>query len=439
MSSIISSNKSNEFAIDIKFGNNLVTERKNDGNLTLDELEKKFCKFLKDKMMDRNMPIQNLHKKISEIAQKYPSNKWTFYLLNKSQGIITNLEYSQVNMINLDGLSCYISAYLQGFIHIILPKAMKKYNAERESKGLEKVKNLDELKNNNKFNNAIIDTIIEVSYIQEFGHGGVDKNGNKTVIPKEVYNMEKELNLKNKKFLHQVLECEILINEAIYKFAKEAKEKLKDIDKLLSKALPNPPNSSIINKELIKIYEIIKSTIVSEVMKIKIDNKFYLNIVLNFDENTVNQQNLDIITLLDNCRQLKKDNFTKKKIQETSEIIYMIVDRISNGGAITKNIILYEYLYLDKNNSFFSKESSSNSILYELKFIIFHLYIGPDSGHYVAYSKFKGEWYFFNDLDNNYAQIGKPPLTFFKNLYPICFFYVKPEEKRKDFEKCNII
>ena len=52
----------------------------------------------------------------------------------------------------------------------------------------------------------------------------------------------------------------------------------------------NPPkkkfqNNSIQNEELIKIFEITKPTIISDVMKIKIDNKFYLNIVLNFDEN----------------------------------------------------------------------------------------------------------------------------------------------------------
>ena len=169
-------------------------------------------------------------------------------------------------------------------------------------------------------------------------------------------------------------------------------------------------------------------------MKIKIDNKFYLNIVLNFDEKTKADKNLNIITLLENCQQLKKDNFTKKRIQETSEIIYMIVDRISSGEAIVNNFILYENIYLDKNIGFFTRNPNSNSILYELKFI-FHHY----SGHFTAYSKFRGGWHYFNSCNGGYAERKVPPLINFTNgMYPVCIFYIKNEENNKDSEDCII-
>ena len=44
---------------------------------------------------------------------------------------------------------------------------------------MEKVKILDELKNMNDFNNAVLDAIIEVVNIQR--KGGVDREGNKGV------------------------------------------------------------------------------------------------------------------------------------------------------------------------------------------------------------------------------------------------------------------
>ena len=65
----------------------------------------------------------------------------------------------------------------------------------------------------------------------------------------------------------------------------------------------------------------------------------------------------------------------------------MIVDRISSGEAIVNNFILYENIYLDKNIGFFTKNPNSKSILYELKFIIYHNG-SLKSGHFTAYSKF---------------------------------------------------
>jgi hypothetical protein len=347
-------------------------------------------------------------------------------------------------------------------IKLILPEALKKLNKERESRGEKPIDNLEELKifdndceteTGKDFYNAVIDTAIEVSSIQAFGNGGVDKNGNKKVTPTKVWN-EEETNVKEDKYAHQGLKCEKLIHEAILRFAKGAKEKSKkkeeednetkrNMNDLLN--FCNPPkkkflNNSIQNEELIKIFEITKPTIVSDVMKIKIDNKFYLNIVLNFDEKTKADNNLNIITLLENCQQLKKDIFTKKRIQETSEIIYMIVDRISSGEEIYKNFILYEKIYLDKNIGFFTRNPYSNSILYELKFIIYHKNFGsPNSGHYVAYSKFRGGWHYFNSLNEGYAKRQDPPLINITNdIYPVCIFYAKHEENNKDSEDCNI-
>ena len=118
----------------------------------------------------------------------------------------------------------------------------------------------------------------------------------------------------------------------------------------------------------------------------------------------------------------------------------MIVDRISSGEEINKNFILYEKIYLDKNIGFFTRNPYSNSILYELKFIIYHQKFGsPNSGHYIAYSKFRGGWHYFNSLNEGYAERQDPPLiSLTNNIYPVCIFYAKNEENNKDSEDCNI-
>ena len=64
----------------------------------------------------------------------------------------------------------------------------------------------------------------------------------------------------------------------------------------------------------------------------------------------------------------------------------MITDRISSEEDITKNFIVYERLYFQNINEWF-----------ELKFVIYHSYSHPNYGHYVAYSKFRGEWYYFRN------------------------------------------
>lgn len=59
------------------------------------------------------------------------------------------------------------------------------------------------------------------------------------------------------------------------------------------------------NEDSINIIELKPSTSISEVMKLKIENKYVYNIILNFDENTLNKPDLDLFDLLDNCKQLK--------------------------------------------------------------------------------------------------------------------------------------
>lgn len=103
------------------------------------------------------------------------------------------------------------------------------------------------------------------------------------------------------------------------------------------------------------------STSISEVMKLKIENKYVYNIILNFDENTLNKPDLDLFDLLDNCKQLKDISSNQKKIKESSDIIYMIIHRISNGKAITKNFAISVEIYLNNKTGIFEKKSVSTS------------------------------------------------------------------------------
>ena len=105
---------------------------------------------------------------------------------NESDKLIEELEESKINFINIEGQSCYQSSYLQGFVHIVIPAAIKHENKKREKQNKEKVKTLDELKNMNDFNNAVLDTIQEVVNIQK--NGGVNQEGNKGVTAENIYN-----------------------------------------------------------------------------------------------------------------------------------------------------------------------------------------------------------------------------------------------------------
>ncbi len=178
----------------------------------------------------------------------------------------------------------------------------------------------------------------------------------------------------------------------------------------------NPPKKSLLykmftGKDLFKVIEIRKKNIVSEVMKFKIegDNKYYGNIVLKFTEDDLKDENLDICKLIENCPQLYN-----KKIIETSDVLFIITDRILPNDTIKKNFILYEKLHIENINDRF-----------ELKFVIFYDYYNQNSGHYIAYSKFRGEWYEFNDISLDYSFKTNPPLNGNKieNFYPVSFYY----------------
>ena len=113
------------------------------------------------------MSIRNLNKTLKEIVGN--NSMLSFNLIKKDDKLIKDLEESEIYFINIRGLSCYQSCTLQGFVHIIFPLAIKNLNNERLKCKKEKVKKLDELKNDNNFNNAIIDILKEISYIQGCG------------------------------------------------------------------------------------------------------------------------------------------------------------------------------------------------------------------------------------------------------------------------------
>ena len=335
---------------------------------------------------------------------------------NESDKLIEELEESKINFINIGGQSCYQSSYLQGFMHIVIPAAIKHENKKREKQNKEKVKTLDELKNKNDFNNAVLDTIQEVVNIQK--NGGVDQEGNKGVSADNIYNFEKSnINAEDDRYDHEGLDCEELINKANDNLIQPNNKINNNFSGSKKKA----------NEDLINIIELKTSTSISEVMKLKIDNKYVYNIILNFDENTRNKPDLDLFDLLDNCKQLKNNRSKKKKIKDASDIIYMIIHRISNGEPITKNFTIYEEIYLNNKTGIFEKNSAStSSTLYELKFIIVHRFSDRNSGHYYSYCKIKGKWYVFNDCQHDDARLENPPLTeFSENVFPISFYFVK--------------
>lgn len=132
-------------------------------------------------------------------------------------------------------------------------------------------------------------------------------------------------------------------------------------------------------------------------MKIKIENKNYLNFVINLNENNIDNENLDLIKLINNCKQIKKTNNEKRKISELSDIIYIIIDRIilnKNKGQfnlIYKEFKIKEIIFYNNNLGSLSENGKRDSFSYELKFIIIHSSNCLNSGHYTAYSKIKGE------------------------------------------------
>ena len=395
------------------------------GKETLNEIEKDAS--FGDLKFYRGMSIRNLNKTLSELSDT--NGHISFYLISKSEKLIKDLEESEINLENYAYVSCYQSATLQGFIHVIFPLAIKNINKEREKNGKEKVKSLDELKNNNNFNDTVIDTIKEILYIHECGNGGIYKDGKKTYQAKELFELYKPKggggqgpnNIGDIKENHDDLAKASLEN---------------DLKTFWSKIQQAPPKKKTYNIsfESIKPIEININTIVSEIMRFKVegDNKWYGNLVLKFTESDLNDNNLDICKLIRNCPQIKINNFQYRKITETSDMIFMITDRIEYEETIRNQFKLYEQIYLDNSGGYFYYSNFPNyqSTLFELKFVIFHSSSDEYSGHYVAYCKIKEKWHIFNDLDNDYAEYEEPPLinNTRKNYYPVAFYYVKNKQ-----------
>ena len=184
---------------------------------------------------------------------------------------------------------------------------------------------------------------------------------------------------------------------------------------------------NLIDDGLIKEIIIKQNTIISEVMKLKIegDNNFYGNLVLKIDDNDIKDDDLNLIKLLKKCPQLNINDGSNKKIELVSDIVYIVIDRISNEKSISKEFNINEKIYFDKINGVFSSDKSSQFIIYELRFLIYH----KSYGHYVAYVKIQEDWYIFNDLNFNYANKFIPPLKDDKkgDIYPVALYYVKCE------------
>ena len=89
--------------------------------------------------------------------------------------ILKNLENSKINFVNIGYSSCYQSSTLQGFVHVIFPKAIRNYNKKRKQNNLNQFDNLDKFKNNNEFNNLVVDILKGINDIQENGNKNEQK------------------------------------------------------------------------------------------------------------------------------------------------------------------------------------------------------------------------------------------------------------------------
>ena len=258
-------------------------ERLEQGNLTLNEFEKKVN--VGAYVFDRGMSIRNLNKTLLQL-QNEQNSPLIFYLMKKSEKLIKDLEECEINFINVGGQSCYQSATLQGFVHIIFPMAIKYINNKRQIKGYEKVENLDELKNDSLFNNTVIETIKGLLNIQKCGSGGVDKNGIKRFKASELFEIAPPLLLGGED-INNVSDINSLNNKNI----DESISPEEAVQKAFSQIISNPPKKNLLynmftGKDLVKVIEIGKKTIVSEIMKFKIEgnDKYFGNIVLKFTE-----------------------------------------------------------------------------------------------------------------------------------------------------------
>ena len=124
------------------------------------------CKCKKDIITVENQKELEMSKEKEKEKQKLEQE-----IIRKDdlfEKVLNNLEESKINFINIGGSSCYQSSTLQGFVHLIYPLAIRNLNKEKDKKGQTKIKNLDELKNNNQFNDMIIDILKEINNKEEY-------------------------------------------------------------------------------------------------------------------------------------------------------------------------------------------------------------------------------------------------------------------------------
>ena len=310
-------------------------------------------------------------------------------IINYFEKLAINLEKSKINFINIEGSSCYQSSVLQGFIHIIFPIAIRNIISNIDQNKYKDIDNIDKLKNNNIFNDMIIDILKDINNLTEKGEGSTGYLADKLFKQ-----------FPPKKELHEGL------------------DNIFDVNLLHKNLLNNQNNISDLiddkNYNEIKIINIEQDTIITDVMKIKIEGDLNCigNIVLKFDENDIKDNELNVIKLLKKCKQLYINDYSTKKIETVSDVIYMVIDRISGGQNITKDFNINEKIYFDNINKCFTEVEGYQYLVYELKFMVYHL----SFGHFIAYCKIEDEWYCFNDLSGTFAIKENP---FIKENHPI--------------------
>ena len=317
-------------------------------------------------------------------------------ITNFLEKLAYNLEHSIINFINYEGSSCYQSSTLQGFVHIIFPEAIRNMIRKNSYKNLD---NIDKFKNNYIFNDMIIDILKDINNLHEKSEGSngylADKLYQK--FPPKIELHEGLENIVDSNILHNNLQNSSMKSCNLEYYFQSNKNE----------------NDLII--------DINQNTIIADVMKIKLKKneniQCYGNLVLELDENDIKDNNLNIIKLLKKCKQLSF------KLLLVSDIIYMVIDRISNGKNITKQINLNEKIYFDDINKCFTEVERNQYLVYELKFIIYHL----SFCHFTAYCKIENDWYYFDDLNHSFASKENPPLNTENQSgkYPVILYYVK--------------
>ena len=356
--------------------------------------------------------------KISEllILDKIKIEQEKYKKFNNLENALINLEESKINFKNIGSSSCYQSSTLQGFIHLIFPKAIRKLNEEKIKKGESIIQCLGELKNYIKFNDMVIDILKDINNKEEERKKNPSHN-NKNYEAKKIF---KEFPPENgcSQGLLNLYDCNKLHERLIYG------------GKIIDFCSSDNESVSDLKDSYAKIIKINKRTLISDILKLKIENDYmtYANLVLKLNENDLKDRDLNIFKLIINCPQLKNgsNNSSHKKITEISDIIYIIIDRVEKSKGISKKFVIGEKLYFDKSTQNFKENYSSNYLLYELQFIIYHSSCSIENGHYVAYQKIKGEWYYFNDCYLDYAQKRNPPLndTNENSNFPVIVYYV---------------